>query len=291
MSDEMARGNKSTLVITPMSSKLLLEPGEEYHGKIVIANPLDAEGALSYKVSVGPYNVVGTDYVADLTTRTERSQIVDWITIDEPLGILAPNTSKEIYYTIKVPENVAGGGQYAVITVGTDERDSSNMGGLNIKNIYEMASVVYARVNGEIRRGGEIIVNEIPGFVTTLPIQVSTKLRNDGNVHESAEIKVVVKNFLNGAQLYPEEGYDSTIEEVMMPETERLITRDITSVSPVGLYEVTQSVSYLGQMSYNTRLVVSCPVWFMTMIVVTLGIIIYGVGLMIKKHKKKKIII
>ena len=239
--------SESMFTITPMTQKLMLEPGEVREGKILVVNPTDAKETFSYKVSVVPYNVSGTDYAADFATQTERSRMVDWITVDEPLGVVAPNESKELHYTIRVPETAPGGGQYAAITVGSDERDTSSAEGMTIKNVYEMASVLYAQVSGEIIRSGEVLENDIPGFVTALPIITRAKIKNDGNIHETAQVKVTVKNFLNGAQLYPNESQEENSEEMLMPEKEREITREVSDLSPVGLYEVIQTIEYLGK--------------------------------------------
>lgn len=283
--------SESIFTITPMTQKLLLEPGEVREGTLLVVNPADAKASFAYKVGVTPYNVVGNDYAADLATKTERSRLVDWITIDEPLGAVAPNQSKEIHYTIRVPKDAPAGGQYAAITVGSDERDTSSAEGMTIKNVYEMASVLYAQVSGEIIRSGEVLENDIPGFVTALPIITRAKIKNDGNIHETAQVKVTVKNFLNGSQLYPNETQEENTEEMLMPETERAITREVSDLSPVGLYEVTQTIEYLGKTSSSSSLVIACPIWFMAMIAVTLGVIIFGIVMLIRRHRKNKIVV
>ena len=151
-----------------------------------------------------------------------------------------------------------------------------------------MASIIYARINGEIKRAGSVGENKIPGFVTAMPITVSVELENDGNVHETAKIRTTVKNFLNGAQIYPLSGEEGIVEEVMMPDTSRYVTRDINDLSPVGIYEVTQSVTYLGQTSDNTQLVVACPVWFMLLVALTFGVIVFGIVRAIMRHRRIK---
>ena len=52
-------------------------------------------------------------YNADVVTKTNYTQMADWITIHEPTGTLMPNEAKELSFTIEVPENAPGGGQYA----------------------------------------------------------------------------------------------------------------------------------------------------------------------------------
>ena len=286
------RGNmeetESMFTLTPMSRKLMLVPGEVYEGSITVINPQTATEPFSYKVEVTPYSVLDSDYAVDLVTKSNRSQMVDWITVDEPLGILKPNESKEIHYTIRVPETAPGGGQYAALTVGSDERDGSNADGLSIQNIYEMASVLYAQVSGDIQREGQVETNAIPGFVLQLPIKTSARIVNNGNIHETAKIEVNVKNFLNGAQVYPREEGENTVEEIIMPETERLVVQDISEVSPLGIYEVTQKIDYMGETSYNLQIVVACPLWFMFLILILIAVIGFGIGRLIYKHRKNK---
>ena len=277
----------NVFTVTPMSRKVELKAGETYTGTVVVANPMTAEQNFAYKVSVAPYSVEGTMNNANFATESLRSQITKWITIDKPSGVLAPNESAEITYTITVPEDAPGGGQYAAIMVGSDNT-APQAQGVNIQNIYEIASIIYARVDGEIKRSGEITENDIPGFVTAMPLTVSTELQNSGNIHETASVRVTVNNFLNGSQVYPAEGEDGILEEIVMPDSSRMVSRELGSLSPVGLYQITQSVTYMGQTSSNSQLVVACPVWFMAMVALTLGVIIYGITRAIVKHRKIK---
>lgn len=284
----------SMFSITPMNMKLRLTAGEVYEGTIKVFTPENLKGNFTYNVGVTPYNVVGTDYEADLATQSNRSKIVDWITINEPKGVLGPNETKEIHYTVNVPADAPGGGQYAAILVGSEEQDGSaadGTGGMNIRNIYEMGSIIYAQVEGETRRSGAIEKNEVPGFVAAMPIRTLVELRNDGNIHETAKIKMEVNNVLTGAQIYPDEGKEGVEDEVIMPETTRAVVKEIKDLPALGIYEVRQSVDYLGENSSITQIVLACPVWFMLLLIVTVAAIVTGIVLAVKKHKKKKALI
>ncbi|MBQ3445181.1 hypothetical protein IJH23_00030 [Candidatus Saccharibacteria bacterium] len=280
----------SVFSITPMSAKLRLVAGEVYEGVIKVFTPANMEGNFSYKVEVAPYNVSGADYVADLVTQSNRSQIVDWIRIAEPSGTLGPNGTKEVHYTITVPETAPAGGQYAAILVGTDGDGGGIAEGVGVNSVFEMASIVYAQVEGEIQRSGEIQLNEVPGFITATPMKVMVELKNDGNIHEVAKIDIAVKNFLTGAQIYPSNNGEGWIEEVVMPETTRVVAREITEMPALGVYEVTQTVDYMGKHSSITQLVVACPIWFMVMVGVVIGLIIGGIVMAVKKHKRNKML-
>ncbi len=284
----------SVFSITPMNMKLRLAAGEVYEGVLKVFTPANMEGTFTYRVNVSPYNVIGSDYEADLSTQSNRSKIVDWITISEPTGTLGPNETKEIHYTVTVPEDAPGGGQYATILVGSEGQAnaSANGGnGMQIKNIYEIGSVIYAQIEGETRRVGAIEKNEVPGFVAEMPLKTAVELSNEGNIHETAEIAVEVNNFLTGGQIYPKEGDEGVTEEVVMPETTRAVVKEIKDLPALGVYEVTQTVDYMGQHSSVTQVVLACPVWFMLMLVVVIGIIITGIVIAVRKHKEKKVLI
>ena len=91
--------------VTPMSQRVSLIPGEVYNGSITIINPVISESDFNYKATVTPYSVVGEDYTADLATKSNYNMMTDWVKIEEPTGTLKPNNSKEIKFSIKVPEN------------------------------------------------------------------------------------------------------------------------------------------------------------------------------------------
>ena len=143
-----------TFFIYPMNQELELEAGKTYQAAVNISNPADAEENFSYTVSVAPYSVMENGNEADLVTKSTASQIVDWITIEKPTGTLRPNESRAVYFTITVPTDAPGGGQYAAILVSSDQVAEVNEG-LNINDTFEMASIVYATVSGETKHSGE----------------------------------------------------------------------------------------------------------------------------------------
>lgn len=276
--------------VTPMSQTIELVAGEEYTGRIVVANPASAKSDFTYRVTASVYNVRGEEYEADFLTESEQSQIVKWIEIKEPTGTLKPNETREVEFTIKVPENAPAGGQYAALMVGSAGSGASN-GSVTVNNIYEMASIIYANVDGETVREGEIISNSFPGFVTSLPITTRATVKNDGNVHEKARVTVRVKDFFSSNMIYPENNETGTIEEVVMPYTTREIIREVDDLSSLGVYEVSQIVQYMGETFTESHTVIVCPIWFMVLVAVTVGAIGAAITYAIRRHRRKKVLI
>jgi len=252
--------------VLPMSQEIELAAGEVYEGEITVANPADAAGEFSYYVTAVPYTVIGEDYTADLETVSDWTQLAEWIEIEEPTGVLLPNETRAVKFKISVPETAPAGGQYAAIAVRSSDEEVAGAT-VQIQNVFEIASVIFAKVEGETIHSGEILENFVPGFSVENPPISSVTLKNTGNVHEAAVVTIEVKNALTGAKVFPV-AEDDTNEyvEYIMPETTRYSTREIDGLSSLGVFEISQTVSYLGQTSVETKTVLMCPVWFMVLI-------------------------
>ncbi len=269
----------------PMGQVFDLEPGKTYSGKITVVNPADATSNFYYKSSIAPYSVIGDDYTADLTTKYDRSLITDWITISNPTGEISPNSSKDVIFTITVPEDAPAGGQYAAITVSSDNRQTEN--GAMVQNVFEMASIIYARVAGEITHKGNIIKNEIPGFSSVAPISVGAVISNDGNVHENAIFSLKVSDVFSGKVILPTDEDSGRYNEIIMPGTTRQIVRNISDLPTMGIIRVSQTIYYNGETSTVEKDILICPIWFIALLSLLIISIITSIIIFFKKHGKK----
>ena len=280
----------NSFVVTPMSQEFNLEPGKTYDGKIAVANPGDSTSDFAYKISVAPYSVLGEAYDADLTTMSNHSMIVDWIKIDEPIGIVKPNETKEIYFTITVPESAPAGGQYASILV-TENAQMAASQGLEVNSVFEIASLVYAEVAGETVREGEILENRIPSFVMTVPVNVGALISNTGNVHQTATTVLEVRNLLTGEVILPTEQNSGRYAETIMPDTTRQTSYDIANLPVVGAVKITQVVYYNGISSVEVKDVVICPIWFIVLAITLIASVIVAIVVLVKKRRKKRAVV
>ena len=272
--------------VTPTGQEFDLELNKIYTGKITIINSSDADSDFNYQVSAAPYSVIGEDYDVDLVTKSNHSMMAEWITINNPTGSLKPGEQREVEFTISVPESAPAGGQYASILVTEDNQSYS--GGSAINGVFEIASLVYANVAGETYHDGEILENNIPGFIMSTPMSVGSLLSNNGNIHESAITLLQIKNLITGEIILSKDQNGGRYSEAIMPETVRRTDYKIDNLPAVGLIAVTQTIYYGGETSVGTRNVVICPLWFMAAVVILIGVIISAVVVRIKKRKLKK---
>ena len=279
--------NNNSFTVLPMSQRFSLSAGGSYKGKVTIVNPADAKEDFHYQVSVTPYGVTDEDYTADLTTDTNRTLISKWIKIDEPTGVIKPNESKEVTFTINVPNDAPGGGQYATIAISSDEQAAKD-DGVAIRNIFEMASVVYGMVAGKTTHEGEILENNVPGFVVNNPVTLSALISNGGNVHEDAAFVITVSNFFTGQVILPTEEDDGEYSELIMPETTKHIERQVSGMPALGVMKVSQTIYYQGDVSTVEKNIIICPIWFLILLIATIAAIITTIVLIVKKHRKNK---
>lgn len=284
--------NESTnaFTIMPMNQKISLNPGEVYEGYITIINPSYATEDFAYKAEVTPYSVADEEYTADLLSESDRTAISKWITIEEPTGSVKPNESKEIKFTIKVPQNAPAGGQYGTIAVSSNQ-DSSNANGVSVQNVFEIASIIYADVAGETVHDGEILENNVPSFVLNNPVKITAMLTNKGNVHETAIFTITVSDVFTGRVILPTEENTGRYSEVIMPETTRYAEREVSDLPALGVVKVTQTIDYNGQTSTTEKQIIICPVWFMALVLLTLASIIAAVVIIVKKRHRKGIVV
>ena len=286
----MENENANVFTVTPMNQEISLSPGEVYEGSITIINPSYAKEDFPYKVEVTPYGVAGEDYTADLLSESDRTAISKWIKIAEPTGEIKPNESKKVNFTITVPENVPAGGQYATIAVSSN-KDTANTNGVSVQNVFEIASITYAKVAGETVHDGEIKENNVPSFVLTKPVMLSALITNNGNIHETATFTITVSDFFTGHVILPTEENTGIYSEVIMPETTRYTEREVSELPDLGVVKVSQTINYNGQTSTVEKNIIICPIWFLVLMLLTIAAIITAIVVLVRKHRHKKVVV
>ena len=284
--------DNNMFTVLPMNQRISLKAGETYEGTISVVNPVDATENFKYKAEVTPYGVTvqdHADYLINLTDDSEYTTISKWIEIKEPTGEVKPNETKEIHFVIKVPENAPPGGQYATISISSDN-DSNTSEGVAVQNVFEMASIIYATVEGEVQHDGEILENNVPGFVVNTPARLTALISNHGNIHEDATFVITVSDFFTGRVILPTEEEDGYYSEIVMPGTTRFIERDVNNLPALGVVKVNQTIYYQGESSVVEKNIIICPIWFMALVVATIAAIVATIVHLVKKHRKKRVV-
>ena len=100
----------SEFSVSPMSQKIVLNPGEQYSGTFDIVNPSSNDHDFSYQLTVEPYFVDEAGN-AVFENNGDYNQIVNWITLKNDKGTIRPNSTASVEFDIAVPQNAPAGGR------------------------------------------------------------------------------------------------------------------------------------------------------------------------------------
>ena len=282
----------ATFTLSPMSQRIILIPGETYRGSIRLSNPTNSDSAFHYAVTVSPYSVKAgegskDDYGdMDFSTVSNRNEMMNWIEIDNPKGVIPVNEHVTVTFSVNVPSDAPAGGQYAtlMITEDTSERTTS-ANSATITEIMQMAHIIYAEVAGETRETGKIIENNIPSFLFDNKLDATSMVRNDGNVHTDAEYIFQVWPMFSDEEICTNE--ESVKTSLVMPETERYHT-ETCNLPAVGLFRAKQTVKIFGEESIVEKTVIVCPLWLIFVILFVIIALVIWIIIKVRSHGKAK---
>lgn len=282
---------KQSMHVSPPNQRVVLTPGETFNGSLLVANANDSTRPLKYELSIGSFSEVSSedskdDYgTVDHINVSNYNQIMDWITLDRTGGTVEPNGKDVVNYTIKVPEDVPAGGQYATIIVkDVTDKDARGDGNVAVESTFQFASIIYAEISGNTRIDGKIIDNSMPSFLFNGPLMAESMVRNDGNVHTDAKYTFQVWPLFSGEEICTNEEEPET--SLVLPETERYHaqTCDLPSI---GIFNAKQTVEIFGETSIVERTIIICPLWLLFLILFVIIAVVIWVVIKIRGGKKR----
>lgn len=273
---------KQRLQISPTRLELDdLKPGETTTQKFKVQNT--GSEKIGYTVTAAPYSVSGDEYAQNFDDSTDYTDIVNWITFSKDEGELEPSTQDEITVTVKVPQDVPAGGQYAAILVKMVEGDSGE--GNIVMAEKQLGLIVYSNVEGQTRKEGSVVENKVPSFMFNPPISATSIVENTGNVHAEATYILQVYPFFGDEEVYTNE--ENPEKHVILPETRRLNTITWEGAPHLGFFKVKQTVKFLDQESVTEKVLFICPIWFLLIILVLIFLIIFWIVSRVRGGRKE----
>lgn len=236
--------------------------------------------AYNFKIGVTPYSVNGDDYSPDYTTTTSYNNISKWITFSQDEGRVEPGERFEITATINVPDDVASGGQYAMVyaqmaenteSSGSDSGEGDNSVGVSINQ--RVGLIVYSEVEGDTREEGQILENKIPSILFNPPVIATSLVENTGNVHTKASYVLQVFPLFSDEEVYTNE--ENPTELYILPETQRFNSISWDGAPQLGIFRVKQTVKIFDEVSTTEKIVFLCPIWFLFLILLIIFCVIF----------------
>ncbi len=278
------------MTIYPATQTIELNPGQEYSGTVKLAN--NGKKPFTAKMSAMPFQVDSETYDPDFSTENIYTRLSSWITFAEESYYLEPDTSVDVSYTVHVPEDVVGGGQYAAIMARTED---SKQEGSSLQVISQVASILYGRINGaEINPSGEVVEQLIPGFIIDGDLQISETTYNTGNVDFKVYHAVTITNLLTGEEIINPDTRDSSSANigssstVILPGTSRQNVITWENSPRLGVYRVRQTIRFLDSEVNEERIVIFCPSWLLISLLVLLALAILWIILAARHRRRQK---
>ena len=271
------------LTVSPMSQKLSLVPGETISADFRIFNPSETNADLVYEIEIQPFTK-DTGNNVQFEAKEDYSQIVDWITVKEPTGVLAPGEGRDIEFTITPPANAPAGGQYAAIIV---KSPSVTVGMVN--QTFSIGHLIYADVSGKTKHSGKVNKIEVPTFLFSGNIVGAAEVTNDGNVHTYAIHNMAIYPLFSSDPVFANPSDSNRL--LVMPESSRTISLTWESTPSVGIFRVVYSVDIEEDSQKIEKLVFVCPLWLLLIIIFTfLFLLVLIINRFIKRKKEPELL-
>lgn len=275
--------------LNPSEVELELAPGKTVEASVGVSNI----GRLPFDVhaSVSPYSVnAEDDYAPDFSSNTSYTQLHNWITLKKETYHIEPGESIVVDFTIKVPQNVASGGQYAAIMLLSDSGIEEE-GAVKVQG--QLAAIVYGHVDGgEVIKSGELVSHLLPSFMFNDSITVSQTVKNTGNVDFRVKQTMTITDFFSNREVVTADSVSSEGQMIgynlatVLPDTSRTGVLTWADAPKLGLFNVTQEISFLDQTYTFSQLVLICPIWLVALIIVAIIALIVRIVYRVKSHKQ-----
>lgn len=276
--------------LNPSERDLELEPGKTYTSSVKVTNI--GRLAFDVKASVSSYYVSDDNYTPDFNSESSYAKLHNWIKLEKDLYHLEPAASAEVKFTVTVPEDAISGGQYAAIMLLSDggEKDDSA-----VQVHGQLAAIIYGHIDGgEIVQQGELVNHELPGFVFDRKLSITQTVKNSGNVDFRVRQTLTVRDFFSNREVVNADSIDENGQMIgynlasVLPGTSR--TGILTWSNPplLGLFNVTQEISFLDQEYEYTSLVLICPIWLLVIVIALIIALIVWIVFKVRSKKHGK---
>ncbi len=262
--------------------------GDVYHGTFKLSETSDIPATV--KIYTSPYSVTTESY-DPLFEHNEsyRNSIKDWVTFPEGTDFTVPaNSEIDIPFTVTIPEGALGGSQYcAIITeLVLDNGEPSDDGtSIAISSLGRIALPIFADIQGdEVNIEGNLIDWKSPSVYFDIPVKANFTIENTGNVVFDASYKIEI------SEAFRSDDSNVFVEEDtkrIYPGTKRVVYHEWSTAPYLGMFNLKETISYLGETKEFSRFVIIVPLWLVIILLSILVLVIIAIVRRILKSRRK----
>jgi hypothetical protein len=224
------------LAVSPQVIEISANPGETKENQIRLDNL--SEGTVQIEAINKNFTARGEEGAVDLTEDDTTYSLAKWMTVTPSTVTMPAKTSQDFSVVIDIPEDAEPGGHFGSVVFKTVPPENED-GAATVSQ--EIAPIFLVSVAGDVIEKAEIAsFNSTKSFWSNeRPIQLETRIKNDGTVHFKPSGTITIKNMF-GSEV-------ATIkleEKNVLPDSIRRIVSDWDPGFSVGRYSADLTVVY-----------------------------------------------
>jgi len=185
------------MTLTPPLIKNNMNPGESWMSTVKMVN--NNKEKLVVYAEIKDFRDNGSGGVELISTEESNGEgshsgfLRQWMEVQEGPYEIAPFSSVEIPFNIKVPETAEPGGHYAAILIGTKPVDVVDGTGMSISSM--ISSLVLVNIAGDVIEDGKIReFSTNKSYYKTPEVKFKLRFENTGNVHLQPKGSIVIND-------------------------------------------------------------------------------------------------
>ena len=263
-----------SITLSPVSKNYEVKPGEVLKDSLTVLN--DGQTSYEFTVYATPYSVVNEVYDPSFTDNLPRADAYTWVQFEKTTYYAEPRQTIEIPYTVQVKADAMPGGHYGAIFVETKPGENEQLA-----RKKRVGAILYATVEGDVIRKGQVESTAIPWFQTRPPLRATADISNDGNTDFQTKATYEVKDIFGRVLYAAEQSF------AVLPETTRRIELQWTNASWFGLYHISMTASALESEQVASSYVMVMPMWLIILVILVVAGGVAHVYLGRKRRRKK----
>jgi len=236
-----------SLSVSPTIFDMSANPAQEWTSTVRVINPNPYEiKVFAEVVNFLPDGEAGQGrFVPVIHEESKGQTMAEWVQITKEEIIIPAEQTKELAFTIKVPDEAPPGGHYAAMLIGT--RPPKGQGNSQMSTSQIVTSLLFLRVTGDINEDGAIRSFRTEDRIIERP-ETTFELRfeNKGNVHILPQGEISITNMWGQERGVIPINRNSLFGNVL-PESVRQYNFSWTgewSIADMGRYTAVASLAY-----------------------------------------------
>lgn len=259
-----------------------LDQGDTYRGTIGLRNENDETATVTFTPK--PYSFVpkDDDFIPSHSSANPFTELSNWLKFPDGDRIDLPaGAEREVKYEFTVPKGAITGTQTASILIHTvKEAEEASSTGVSAEASFSY--IIYANINGiDLKEEGNIVSWDTASFVSGPPIKVRSVVENTGNASFIADYKLEVFGVFAGKDPV----YTHEEKADVLPENKRAVFQYWNEAPLLGIFNVTETISFLGEDYDFSKTVFLCPIWLIILVAV---FVILAIVLIVHRSQKRK---